>query len=243
MHYQLIENQSELNELCEKLSLAKLLAIDTEFVRTRTLYAKLGLLQVSDGKQIALIDPLSIGDLSPFWELLTNAGIVKVLHAGSEDLEVFLTSGNCKPVNLIDSQIMMSFLGYGLSIGYAAMVKHFLDIALDKSESRTDWIKRPLTPKQLTYAGADVEYLFSLYPKLLAQVTDAGFLDNAQQETQSMIDKKFMPVDDSQLYRNIKMNWRLNPKQLNNLKYLCQWRYQQAKNRDLPLGFVAKDKR
>jgi ribonuclease D len=241
MHYQLIENQLELNELCEQLSLAKVLAIDTEFVRTRTLYAKLGLLQVSDGKQIALIDPLAIADLSPFWQLLTNADITKVLHAGSEDLEVFLTSGNCKPESLIDSQIMMSFLGHGLSIGYAAMVKHFFNIELDKSESRTDWTKRPLTPKQLTYAGADVEYLFSLYPKLLAQLTDAGFLDNAQQETQAMIDKKFTPIDDSQLYRNIKMNWRLNPKQLNSLKYLCQWRYHQAKNRDLPLGFVAKD--
>jgi ribonuclease D len=241
MHYQLIENQIELNELCEQLSLAKVLAIDTEFVRTRTLYAKLGLLQVSDGKQIALIDPLAIADLSPFWQLLTNASITKVLHAGSEDLEVFLTTGNCKPVNLIDSQIMMSFLGHGLSIGYAAMVKHFFEIELDKSESRTDWTKRPLTSRQLTYAGADVEYLFSLYPKLLVQLNQAGFLENAQQETQSLIDKKFTPIDDSQLYRNIKMNWRLNPKQLNSLKYLCQWRYHQAKTRDLPLGFVAKD--
>ena len=241
MHYQLIENQSKLNELCEQLSIAKVLAIDTEFVRTRTLYAKLGLLQVSDGKQIALIDPLAIDDLSPFWQLLTNATITKVLHAGSEDLEVFLTSGNCKPVNLIDSQIIMSFLGHGLSMGYAAMVKHFLDIELDKSESRTDWTKRPLTSKQLTYAGADVEYLFQLYPKLVAQVIDAGFLDNVKQETQSMIDKKFTDIDASQLYKNIKMNWRLNPKQLNSLKYLCQWRYQQAKKRDLPLGFIAKD--
>jgi ribonuclease D len=241
MYYQLIEDQIELNELCEQLSVAKVLAIDTEFVRTRTLYAKLGLLQVSDGKKIALIDPLAVADLSPFWQLLTNPNITKVLHAGSEDLEVFLTSGNCKPVNLIDSQIMMSFLGHGLSIGYAAMVKHFFDIDLDKSESRTDWTKRPLTEKQLTYAGADVEHLFSLYPLLLAQLTDAGYLDNAQQETQTSIDKKFTPIDDSQLYLNIKMNWRLNPKQLNTLKYLCQWRYYQAKTRDLPLGFVAKD--
>ncbi len=241
MHYQLIEDQNSLNNLCEQLVKAKVLAIDTEFVRTRTLYAKLGLLQVCDGEQLALIDPLAIDDLTPFWALLTNESITKVLHACSEDLEVFLTAGNCKPVNLIDSQIMMSFLGHGLSLGYAAMVKHFTDIELDKSESRTDWTKRPLTEKQLDYASADVDHLFSIYPKLLAELTEAGFLAYAQIETQNMIDKKFTPIIESEMYLNIKMNWRLNPKQLNLLKYLASWRFQQAKKRDLPLGFVAKD--
>ncbi|KGJ96111.1 ribonuclease D [Colwellia psychrerythraea] len=241
MHYQLIEDQLSLNNLCEQLAKAKVLAIDTEFVRTRTLYAKLGLLQVCDGELLALIDPLAIDDLSPFWQLLTNANITKVLHACSEDLEVFLTAGNCQPINLIDSQIMMSFLGHGLSLGYAAMVKHFTDIELDKSESRTDWIRRPLTDKQLAYASADVEHLFFLYPKLLAQLTESGFLAYAKLETQSMIDKKFTPVVESEMYLNIKMSWRLNPKQLNSLKYLASWRFQQAQKRDLPIGFVAKD--
>ena len=241
MHYQLIEDQLSLNNLCEQLAKAKVLAIDTEFVRTRTLYAKLGLLQVCDGEQLALIDPLVIDDLSPFWQLLANENITKVLHACSEDLEVFLTAGQCKPVNLIDSQIMMSFLGHGLSLGYAAMVKHFTDIELDKSESRTDWTKRPLTEKQLVYASADVDHLFSIYPKLLAELTQAGFLAYAKLETQSMIDKKFTPINESQMYLNIKMSWRLNPKQLNSLKYLASWRFQQAKKRDLPIGFVAKD--
>ncbi len=241
MQYQLIEDQHSLNQLCQKLARAKVLAIDTEFVRTRTLYAKLGLLQVCDGEQLALIDPLVITDLSPFWQLLTDAKITKVLHACSEDLEVFLTAGDCKPVNVIDSQIMMSFLGHGLSLGYAAMVKHFTDIELDKSESRTDWTKRPLTQKQLAYASADVDHLFTIYPTLLAQLTETGFLSYAQQETQAMIDKKFTPLDESEMYRNIKMSWRLNPKQLNSLKFLAVWRFEQAKKRDLPIGFVAKD--
>jgi len=241
MHYQLIEDQISLNLLCEQLAKAKVLAIDTEFVRTRTLYAKLGLLQVCDGEQLALIDPLAIDDLSPFWQLLTDANITKVLHACSEDLEVFLTAGDCKPVNLIDSQIMMSFLGHGLSLGYAAMVKHYTDIELDKSESRTDWTKRPLTEKQLAYASADVDHLFSIFPKLLAELTETGFLAFAKLETQNMIDKKFTAINESELYLNIKMSWRLNPKQLNTLKYLAMWRFEQAKKRDLPIGFVAKD--
>ncbi len=241
MHYQLIEDQNSLNELCEQLAQAKVLAIDTEFVRTRTLYAKLGLLQVCDGEQLALIDPIAVDDLTPFWALLTNENITKVLHACSEDLEVFLTAGNCKPVNLIDSQIIMSFLGHGLSLGYAAMVNHYTGIELDKSESRTDWTRRPLTEKQLVYASADVDHLFSLYPKLLTEITEVGFLAYAKLETQSMIDKKFTPINENEMYLNIKMSWRLNPKQLNALKYLASWRFQQAKKRDLPIGFVAKD--
>ena len=244
MQYQLIEDQQSLDKLCELLSCASVLAIDTEFVRTRTLYAKLGLLQVFDGKNLALIDPLAIDDLTPFWQLLTDANITKVLHACSEDLEVFLTAGQCQPVNLIDSQIMMSFLGHGLSLGYAAMVEHFTGIELDKSESRTDWTKRPLTEKQLNYASADVDHLFAIYPKLLAEIEAVDSVDClsfVKQETQSMIDKKFTAIDENELYRNIKMNWRLNSKQLNSLKYLACWRFQQAQKRDLPIGFIAKD--
>ena len=241
MQYQLIEDFRSLQILCQQYSKANVLAIDTEFVRTRTLYPKLGLLQVFDGESLALIDPITIDDLSPFWELLSDANIVKVLHACSEDLEVFLTSANCKPVNLIDSQIMMSFLGHGLSMGYAAMVEHFTGIKLDKSESRTDWTKRPLSLKQLNYASADVEHLFSIYPKLLSQIEQKGWLDCAKQETQLLVDRKFTAVDELQLYRQIKLAWRLNPKQLNSLKHLVKWRYQQAKTKDLPLGFVVKE--
>lgn len=241
MQYQLIENSESLQALCQQYTQAEVLAIDTEFVRTRTLYPRLGLLQVFDGKNLALVDPIAIDDLSPFWQLLTNEKIIKVLHACSEDLEVFLTSANCKPVNLIDSQIMMSFLGHGLSMGYAAMVEHFTGIEVDKSESRTDWTKRPLTQKQLSYASADVEHLFNLYPKLVAEIEQIGRLGFAKQETQLLIERKFTPLDENLLYRQIKMAWRLNPQQLNNLKYLTAWRYQQAKKRDLPLGFVVKE--
>ncbi len=241
MQHQLIEDHSSLQTLCQQYSKASVLAIDTEFVRTRTLYPRLGLLQVFDGQQLALIDPIAIDDLSPFWQLLANENITKVLHACSEDLEVFLTNANCKPVNLIDSQIMMSFLGHGLSMGYAAMVEHFTGIELDKSESRTDWIKRPLTQKQLNYASADVEHLFAIYPKLLAEIEQAGRFDYAKQETALLIERKFTPIDENQLYRQIKLAWRLNTKQLNALQHLAKWRYQQAKKRDLPLGFVVKE--
>lgn len=241
MQKHFIKDNLALVELCQQLAKAPVLAIDTEFVRTRTLYPKLGLLQVCDGNTIALIDPIEIDDLTAFWQLLSNDKITKVLHACSEDLEVFLHSGQCKPKNLIDSQLMMAFLGHGISVGYAAMVKHFLDIDLDKSESRTDWTKRPLSDKQLTYAAADVEHLFILYPKLLEQVTQAGWLNAVQQESELMVNKKNTAIDEQTLYLNVKLASRLKPIQLNRLKHLAVWRYQQAKKRDLPLGFIAKD--
>lgn len=241
MQVKIIDNYDALVAICQQFEQADFLAIDTEFVRTRTLYPKLGLVQISDGHDIALIDPVAIEDLSLVWQLLSNKKLLKVLHACSEDLEVFLHHGKVKPQNLIDSQIMMAFLGHGISIGYAAMVKHFLNIEIDKSESRTDWTKRPLSAKQLTYAAADVEYLYQLFPTLLKQVEDKGWLHAVEQECTNLINRKFTPVDESTLYQSVKFSSKLNPPQLNRLKFLAAWRYQQAKNKDLPLGFIVKD--
>jgi ribonuclease D len=172
---------------------------------------------------------------------MENPNIVKVLHACSEDLEVFLTAGNCRPVNLIDSQIIMAFLGHGLSLGYAAMIAHYTGIELDKSESRTDWMKRPLSDKQLEYAQADVEHLFNILPTLMAEIEKSGWLAAAQQESELMIERKFTAIDESKMYKNIKLAWRLNPQQLYRLQQLAIWRYQQAKQKDRPIGFIAKD--
>lgn len=241
MRKQFIDDQAAFSKVCLQLAQAEILVIDTEFVRTRTLYPKLGLIQICDGQSVILIDPLALDDLSPFWQLLAAPEILKILHACSEDLEVFLHHGKCQPVNLLDSQIMMAFLGHGISIGYAAMVKHFLDVELDKSESRTDWTKRPLTEKQLNYAQADVEYLYQLFPQLYAEVEKSAWLPAIKEECQQLIARKFSGVDEDSLYLNVKLATKLNSAQLNRLKYLASWRYQQAIKRDLPLGFVAKD--
>lgn len=164
MTYQYIATNAELADFCLKLENSEFLAVDTEFVRTRTYFPKLGLIQVSNGQHCALIDPIEVNDLAPFWALMSDSKILKVLHACSEDIEVFLQEG-CRPVNVLDSQIMMTFLGHGLSLGYAATVKHYLAIELDKSESRTDWTKRPLTEKQKQYAIADVIHLHEIFLK------------------------------------------------------------------------------
>ncbi|QOL24687.1 ribonuclease D [Thalassotalea sp. LPB0316] len=236
-----VESQTELVELCQQLAEESVLAIDTEFVRTRTLFPKLGLLQVGSSQVTACIDPLAVDDLTPFWQLLTNNNILKVLHACSEDLEVFATSGNITINNMLDSQIMMAFLDHGISVGYAATVKHFLDVELDKTESRTDWIKRPLSDNQIQYAAADVYYLYRLFPKLLAEIEAKGYLTAVEEESLQLINKKAQVIDPMSLYQDVKLSWKLAPSGLNRLKHLANWRYIQAVKRDLPISFVAKD--
>lgn len=241
MQHTYIQDQESLVLYCQQIKKAEILAIDTEFVRTRTLYPNLGLIQVYDGNELALIDPVAIEDLSSFWQVLADENVCKVIHSCSEDLEVFMHSGNCKPANMIDSQIMMAFLGHGLSMGYAAMIKHFLDIDVDKSESRTDWMKRPLSENQLRYAAADVLYLHQISQDLIDQVIKAGRLEQVKAESQFQIEKKFTPIVPENLYLDFKQAWRLSPPQLVLLQHLLMWRYEQAKKRNLPLSFVAKD--
>lgn len=236
-----INDQQSLQAYCQQVVNADVLAVDTEFVRTRTLYPNLGLIQAYDGEHLALIDPVAIDDLEPFWQLLKNPDLLKIIHSCSEDLEVFLHAGNCKPVNMIDSQVIMAFLGHGLSMGYAAMIKLYLDIDVDKSESRTDWMKRPLSDAQLNYAAADVLYLHQISNQLINDVTEAGFLEEANLETHQQIDKKFTAIDVDILYLDNKQAWKLNAKQLLLLQHLLAWRYEQAVARNLPLSFVAKD--
>lgn len=236
-----ISDEQALIDICQYFSKQKVLAVDTEFVRTRTFYPKLGLIQVSDGEQVVLIDPLTIDDLTPFWELINNPDITKVLHACSEDIEIFIQQGKCNPKGVIDSQIVMSFLGHGLSLGYANMVEHYLGVSLDKSDSRTDWTKRPLSESQMEYAKADVIHLVQLFPRLMADLEKTPWQHAVMEETQLLINKKMQTVDIETLYTQVKMAWKLQPAQLNNLKFLAKWRFEQATSRDLPLSFVAKD--
>jgi ribonuclease D len=237
----LVEEQQQFEQICAAFSQCDVLAIDTEFVRTRTYYPNLGLIQVCDGKQLVLIDPVSVKNLDSFWQILANEKIIKVLHAFSEDLEVFQSCSPLKPCNMIDTQVCMGFLGFGISMGYAAMIEHFSGITLDKSESRTNWLKRPLTEKQIEYAAADVDHLFQWYPKIIKLLEEKNLKDIAIEESQRLIDKKFTATDETQLYLQVKGSWKLDSEQLNRLQFLANWRYQQAIKRNLPLSFVAKD--
>lgn len=241
VNYQIITELKDLERVCQQAREVDVVMLDTEFVRTRTFYPILGLIQLFDGKTLSLIDPVALDDMTPFVSLLQDTSVLKVLHACGEDLEVFQNSFGCTPFPMVDTQVMAAFLGHGLSTGFATLVNEFIGIELDKSESRTDWVARPLTTRQLEYAAADVFYLMPLYEKLLEKVTEAGWWEAAQQESDLLVSKRIKNIDPEMVYTNIKGAWQLTPQQLAILKPLATWRYQEAIRRDLALNFVFKE--
>lgn len=241
MNYQFIISNEELSNYCQKIKNSSAIALDTEFVRTRTFYPHLGLLQVFDGKHAALIDPLNINDWQEFLAILTNPNIEKYFHSCSEDIEVFLHAFNCVPSPVIDSQILASFLDNPISSGYASLVNKYLGVELDKSETRTDWLKRPLTEKQCDYAINDVLYLFPLMDSLKSQLISIDYLAAAYQECQSAIARKGGAFDPQKAYLNIKNSWQLKGDSLGQLAKLACWRYQFAKTHDIALNFVVHE--
>lgn len=241
LNYQFITTNTALEDVCKAASEVSQIALDTEFVRIRTYYPHLGLIQMYDGKQISLIDPLTITEWTPFVELLTNPAVLKYLHAGSEDLEVFSHQFGCVPTPMIDTQVVAAFLGYPISCGFATLVEKYEHIALDKSESRTDWLARPLTEKQCQYASGDVFYLLPLAKKLIAQAQEAGYMDAIVDECEMIAERRQESVSPELAYRDIGNAWQLRGQQLACLKMLAEWRLNQARARDMALNFVVRE--
>ncbi|MFM4902900.1 ribonuclease D [Aeromonas hydrophila] len=239
MHYQLISQQAELEQYLASLADVPL-AIDTEFVRTRTYYPQLGLFQIYDGEHLALLDPLTL-DLSSLWQRLGRAGQIVILHASGEDLELIQHQAGHLPNQMHDTQLAAAFLGYGVSVGFGALVNEFLAVELEKDQARTDWLARPLTPRQLEYAAADVFYLLPLYEKVMAKLHESGKFAWFEQECQNHSARKTQTSDPRQAYLDIVNAWQLGRRELAILRELAAWRQQEAVRRDLALNFVVKE--
>lgn len=237
----MITTDEALASVCQAARQVPALALDTEFVRTRTYYPQLGLIQLYDGAQASLIDPLAITDWTPFKELLQDTNVVKFLHAGSEDLEVFLNAFGMLPNSLIDTQILAAFSGRPLSCGFATLVESYTGIALDKSESRTDWLARPLTERQCEYAAADVLYLLPIAHKLMEETQAAGWMDAALDECKLMANRRQEILDPEEAWREIGNAWQLRTRQLACLKKLASWRLRKARERDMAVNFVVRE--
>jgi len=241
LNYTMITNNETLAEICQRARQVSALALDTEFVRTRTYYPRLGLIQLFDGETISLIDPLPITDWAPFRALLQDKQVIKYLHAGSEDLEVFLHEFGTLPDPMIDTQILAAFTGRPLSCGFATLVESFTGIALDKSESRTDWLARPLTEKQCQYAAADVFYLLPIAQKLMVEAEEAGKMAAALDECRLLCQRRTAQLDPQDAYREITNAWQLRPRQLAALRLLAAWRLELAREKDMAVNFVVRE--
>lgn len=241
IHYIWVANDQQLADVCQKARQAPAVALDTEFIRERTFYPKLGLVQLFDGESVSLIDPTSIEDFSPFVALLADENVVKVLHACSEDLEVFECRFNQLPTPLVDTQIMANFLNLGASVGFAKLVLHYLDVELDKGAARTDWLARPLSETQLQYAAADVWYLLPIYQKMQVALAQSTWKGAVKEECETLLLKREKNDDLEKAYQKISNAWRLSPQQLCVLKLLAKWRAEEAEKRNLALNFVVKE--
>jgi len=236
-----IDNDQALALACDTIRLSKVVCIDTEFHRETTYYPELALIQISNGEQTVCIDPLSITDFKPFLSLLTNPSVTKVLHASQQDLEIFNHLFNTLPSPIFDTQIAAGLLGYGDQIGYAALIKKELNIDIDKSQTRTDWMKRPLSKEQLLYAANDVYYLARAYPKMIQQLEALNRLEWLQGDFSSLCLPAQYKVDNQNIWKKVKGNQKLNGAQLAILQALAAWREETAQKRDRPRRRILPD--
>ena len=238
----LIADDHALAECSQQWQRCDALAMDTEFVRTDTFYANLGLIQISDGSDCWLIDPLAINDFSPLVEVMQNPRIVKAFHATSEDLEILQQALGCLPEPLFDTQVAAALVGYGYSKGYAGLVNVLLGIQLGKHETRSDWTKRPLSEAQLGYAAEDVYYLAAIYPLLKQRLAEFDRSDWMEQEMQQLLASAREPANSGQYYLRVKAAWQLDPRGLVLLQQLCDWREQEARLCNKPRNRIIADK-
>ncbi|MFT6202246.1 MAG: ribonuclease D, partial [Candidatus Endobugula sp.] len=234
IEYQWIDTDAALAKLCEQLSQQSAIALDTEFVRTRTYYPHIGLLQIADAHGVYLIDPLAITKTQPMADVLTNPNVVKVVHACSEDLEVFRHAFGVFPESLFDTQVAAGFAGFGSSIGYANLMREMKQIDIPKQETRSDWLQRPLSDAQLRYAALDVEYLLEIHRELSATLQAQQRAEWVQSDCQRMIDKLRNTDHEDIYYQRIKTAWKLEADQLTVLANICRWREVEAKQQDVP---------
>lgn len=235
-----IRDNASLAQHCAGWRSLPFVAVDTEFMRVDTFYPIAGLLQVSEGERAYLIDPLLIDDWAPFSALLQDPAVVKVLHACSEDLEVFLRLTGSLPVALFDTQLAAAYLNLGFSMGYSRLVQAVLNIELPKGETRSDWLQRPLSETQVSYAAEDVLHLAEVYTQLQQQLTaekNAWVLEDGA-ELVANLGREVAPED---VYREAKLAWKLSRAQLAVLRELCIWREREARARNQPRNRIIRE--
>ena len=241
---ELVVDNQRLRQLCDQWKTTSHLAIDTEFMRVSTFYPKSGLIQVGEAGKNFLLDPLLLTEWQPFVEILTDPAIVKIIHSCSEDLVLFYSEFKCAPSPLFDTQRAAAFLGFGFSMSYLNLVLKLMDIVLEKSETRSDWLRRPLSADQILYAALDVAHLPDLYTELKGRLQQKGYFDYFRSDCDqlSLVAKNAEdPAVWEEIYLGMGAAWRLNREQLGVLKRLCVWREQTARSRDKPRTWIARD--
>lgn len=238
----LITDSATLASLCERLSTAPFVAVDTEFMRENSYWPDLCLLQISDGKEAAAIDPKAPGlDMRPLLDLMVNnENVLKVFHAGGQDIEIIYNLTGTTPHPLFDTQIASMALSQGEQIGYSNLVDSWLGIQLDKGARFTDWARRPLDKRQIDYAIGDVTHLAEIFPMMLEELRKTGRGVWLDQEMERLADPSNYTVDPQQAWRRVRLSSR-KADVLGRLKAITAWREHEARDKNLPRGRIVKD--
>ena len=238
----LITDSKQLADFCARISKSDFVAVDTEFMRENTYYPELCLVQLADENEAAAIDPKAEGlDLTPMLDLIcNNEDVLKVFHAGGQDIEIFFNLTGRTPHPLFDTQIAAMALGQGEQIGYSNLVDLWLGIHLDKGARFTDWSRRPLDKRQIDYAIGDVTHLADIFPKMLEKLVKTGRGEWLNDEMERLADADNYRNDPETIWRRIKMQSR-KPEVLGRLKALAAWREREAQRKNIPRGRIMKD--
>lgn len=241
IHPLLTDNQ-DIADICERFSTADFVAVDTEFMRENTYWPILCLIQISDGKEAAAIDPLAQDvDLKPLLDLLVeNENVLKIFHAGGQDVEIIHNLTGKTPHPIFDTQVAAMALGPSEQIGYANLVDSWLGITLDKGARFTDWSRRPLNDRQIEYAIGDVTHLSSIFPMMLEKLIETGRGMWINAEMERLADPDNYVNDPEQSWHRVKFQGR-NPEALGRLKALAAWREREAQSKDMPRGRIMRD--
>ncbi|MBC2889587.1 ribonuclease D [Gordonibacter massiliensis (ex Traore et al. 2017)] len=236
-----IATQENLAAFVERARTSSVLAIDTEFLREKTYYARLCLLQMATDDEVVIVDPFEIDDLSVLEPLLTDEGIVKLFHAAGQDLEIILREVGVLPRPVFDTQIAAALLGHTQQIGYAALVHAECGVSLKKIDSFTDWSRRPLSASQRDYAADDVVYLPRLYESMRASLEEKGRLHWLDHDFAELSDPARFETNERERFRRLKRVSQLSRRQLSAAREVAAWRELEAQRRDIPRKWVITD--
>jgi len=243
MHiHPLISDSESLEKLCERLARSDYVAVDTEFMRENTYWPDLCLIQVANSEEAAAIDPKAEGiDLTPLMNLLVNnEHVLKIFHAGGQDIEIVFNLTGGTPHPLFDTQVAAMALGLGEQVGYSNLVESLLGRNLDKGARFTDWARRPLDKRQIDYAIGDVTHLAELFPKMLERLKRTGRGAWLDQEMERIADPANYINDPALAWKRVKIQTR-RADALGRLKALAAWRELEARGKNLPRGRIMKD--
>ena len=236
-----IDKRDQLAQFAKRAMNSSFVCVDTEFLREKTYFPKLCLVQMATEDEVVIIDPLATSGIGELADVFASRDITKVFHAGAQDIEIIYNELGIVPKPLFDTQIAATVLGHSLQTGLAVLVASICGVRLRKGDSFTDWQMRPLRDSQIAYAADDVNYLPRIYTYMLGELERLGRSDWLEADFNRLADLASYHVEDEQRYKKLKRVSQLNRRQLAAAREAAAWRERMAKQRDIPRRWVLSD--